>query len=367
MIFSSSNNEDYFMSKYTFINDSDINDSDINDNYNEFNNDEEDNINNLYYEREKEPINSTYFHMNKDLLGFKKIVTTEESSTKDKTLLYNLAQNNINIKSKNEDGKNQPELYSFDKINEIFSEKKLNKIQEKFKKDESLKNEEKELEFSKKKKKRTYIDEDNETKMKYQKGRKNKKDQTKRNHNKMSPDNIIKKIKSKIFEMVLLFVNTILNVKNEEENNKILKDLNYMYINQLNKVIDLELLDLPLKDLLSKKISPKFKNYAPDYNEIIIEKIKKENNNEIINFVFNMTLREWLDLFTMKKNITEFENISPDKCKEIETKLPKLEIILDDIMKKNNEGDNYLTHFILYLYNYERWFFNKRERKQKKK
>ena len=46
----------------------------------------------------------------------------------------------------------------------------------------------------------------------------------------MSPDNIIKKIKSKIFEMILLFVNNILNQNNEEENNKILKDLNYKYI-----------------------------------------------------------------------------------------------------------------------------------------
>ena len=81
----------------------------------------------------------------------------------------------------------------FCKINGIHHS--LNKIQEKFKKDESLKNEEKELEFSKKKKKRTYIDEDNETKMKYQKGRKNKKDQTKRNHNKIQSLNDFSGIK----------------------------------------------------------------------------------------------------------------------------------------------------------------------------
>ena len=362
MIFNSFTNEDYFKSNFAFLND-----SNINDNNNQFNYEEEDYNNYQTYEKEKEPINSTYFYMNNDL-ALKKIIPIEESSTKAKTLLQNIFNNNYNSQIKDEEKITIPKLYTCDTINKILSERKLNKIEEKFLIDEKLRNEEKELFLSQKKRKRTYTNEDNETKTKYQKGRKNKNDQSKRKHNKMSPDNVIKKIKSKIFEMILLFVNSILNVNNEEENNKILKDLDYKYINQLNKVIDLDYLGLPLKDLLSKEISPKFKKYQKDYNKKTIENIEKKNNNEIINFVFNMTFREWLDLFTLKKKVTEFGNLSEDKCKEIEKKLPKLQTILDEIMEKNNEeNNNYYSHYIFYLFNYEIWFFNKRERKQKEK
>ena len=362
MIFNSFTNEDYFKSNFAFLND-----SNINDNNNQFNYEEEDYNNYQTYEKEKEPINSTYFYMNNDL-ALKKIIPIEESSTKAKTLLQNIFNNNYNSQIKDEEKITIPQLYTCDTINKILSERNLNNIKKKFLIDEKLRNEEKELFLSQKKRKRTYTNEDNETKTKYQKGRKNKNDQSKRKHNKMSPDNVIKKIKSKIFEMILLFVNSILNVNNEEENNKILKDLDYKYINQLNKVIDLGLLDLPLKDLLSKDISPKFTQYDEKYNRKIIEKIEKENNNEIINFVFNMTFREWLDLFTLKKKVTEFGNLSEDKCKEIEKKLPKLQTILDEIMEKNNEeNNNYYSHYIFYLFNYEIWFFNKRERKQKEK
>ena len=358
MLLNNFTNGDYFRQNDLFL-------SDSNENFNQFN-EEEDNNNYQCYDGEKEPINSMYCYINKDLT-LKKIVPTEERSTNAKTLLYNFIHN-CNSQLKEEEEKKIPELCPCDKIKEILLEKKLNKIEENFLIDDKLKNEEKELELSKKKRKRTYNDEENETKIKYQKGRKKRDDKTERNHNKMSPDNIIKKIKSKIFEMILLFVNNILNQNNEEENNKILKDLNYKYINQLNKIIDLGFLDLPLKDLLSKDISPKFRQYDENYNRIIIEKIEKENNNEIINVVFNMTFREWLDLFTSKKKVTELGNASPAVCDEIEKNLPKLDIILNEIMVKNNEeNNNYLSHFIFFLFNYERWFYNKRERKHKLK
>jgi len=325
--------------------------NDFNESYNQFN-EEGDNNNYQSYDGEKEPINSMYCHINKDLT-LKKITPKEERSTNARTLLHNFIHNYNSQLKEEEEEKKIPELYACDKIKKILLEKKLDKIVDNFLIDDKLKNEEKVLELSKKKRKRAYNNEEDETKIKYQKGRKKRDDTTERNHNKMSPDNIIKKIKSKIFEMILLFVNNILNQNNKDKNYKKLKDLNYKYINQLNKVIDLGLLDLPLKDLLSKDISPKFRQYDENYNRIIIEKIEKENNNnEIINFVFNMTFREWLDLFTSKIKVTELGNPSPAICEEIEKNLPKLDIILNEIMDKNNEGNNnYLSHFIFFLFN----------------
>ena len=345
---------------YIFLND-------FNENFNQSNEEED---NNIYesYDGEKEPINSMYCYINKDLI-LKKITPIEERSTNERTLLHNFIYNyNSQLKKEEEEEKKIPELCTCDKIIEILSEKKLNKIRENFLIDDKLKNEEKELELSKKKRKRTYNIVEDETKIRYQKGRKKMGDKTERNHNKMSPDNIIKKIKSKIFGMILLFVNNILNQNNKDKNYKKLKDLNYKYINQLNKVIDLDYLGLPLKDLLSKEISPKFKKYQKDYNKKTIENIEKKNNNEIINFVFNMTFREWLDLFTSKIKVTELGYASLAVYEEIEKKLPKLDIILNEIMIKNNEeNNNYLSHFIFFLFNYEKWFYNKRKKKQKLK
>ena len=133
---------------YIFLND-------FNENFNQSNEEED---NNIYqsYDGEKEPINSMYCYINKDLI-LKKITPIEERSTNERTLLHNFIYNyNSQLKKEEEEEKKIPELCTCDKIIEILSEKKLNKIRENFLIDDKLKNEEKELELSKKKRKRTY-------------------------------------------------------------------------------------------------------------------------------------------------------------------------------------------------------------------
>ena len=120
-------------------------------------------------------------------------------------------------------------------------------------------------------------------------------------HNKMSPDNIIKKSKVIIFKYSLLFLNNIL--KNSYPYYKIeLLKLKYEYINRLQKDQELEFLNMSLKKLYSKDISPKYnKNHYPDYNKRIIEKIINNEPGDTILFAFNITLRDWLGIFTFKK------------------------------------------------------------------
>ena len=104
-------------------------------------------------------------------------------------------------------------------------------------------------------------------------------------HDKMYPDNIIKKIKSSSLKYLLLFLNNILNIDQKLLYNKIeLLRLDYKYFNSLKKEQEYELLNMKLKDLFSKDISCKY-NKKSDYNKKIIENILKDANDTNL-FVF---------------------------------------------------------------------------------
>ena len=129
---------------------------------------------------------------------------------------------------------------------------------------------------------------------------------------------------------------------------------------------------MKLKDLFSKEISPKYKNkYPKDYNKKTIERILKDGN-EIILFAFKMTLRDWLDIFTLKKSVKDIINKYNINHTDKENLIKKIEqslIGVDKILNKidDNSDEDYMAHFIFCLYNYERWFHLKRSRDKKKK
>ena len=148
--------------------------------------------------------------------------------------------------------------------------------------------------------------------------------------------------------------------------------LDYKYVNNLQKEKDLNFLNMNLKDLFSKEISPKYKNkYSKDYNKKIIEKILK-NGNDIILFAFKITLSDWLDIFTLKKSVKDIINKYNNNHTDKENLIEKIEqslICVDKILNKivDNNDEDYLAHFIFSLYNYERWFHLKKSRDKKKK
>lgn len=198
----------------------------------------------------------------------------------------------------------------------------------------------------------------------------------KKKHNQMTSDNVVKKVKGIIFKYPLFFLNNIINQnRKEEEKIKLLK-LAYKYVNKLKREQDLKFLGMPLKNLFSKEISQKYasKRECKKYNKEVIDKIIKNEKDDTILFSLNMTFRNWLDIFTLKKSVKEVlsENTTfRDKkidCEKIERNF----VGLDKLFKKNyitKLSNEHLTRFIYYLYNYERWFFNKkgRNRKPKKK
>jgi len=119
-------------------------------------------------------------------------------------------------------------------------------------------------------------------------------------------DNIIKKIKAKIFFYCLLFINAMINKEGAEERIKLLK-IDYKYIDQLGKKMNLGLFELTLKDLFSLDVSRKYKKKTKEYNKNLINRILEKKfeveDFDTVNFIFKITLNDWIDLFIYKKNI----------------------------------------------------------------
>ena len=142
------------------------------------------------------------------------------------------------------------------------------------------------------------------------------------------------------------------------------KELEHKLIRQMKRDTNIKLLDMPLKEVFSKKISSKFKTFDEKSNELYIQKImNEEKRDEIIMFFFNLKLKEWIDLFTMKNNIENIKSLSLKSRTEIKKKLPRVDFMLNEILKKNNE--KYLSYFIFYLYNFENYFLSKQSRRSK--
>ena len=192
-------------------------------------------------------------------------------------------------------------------------------------------------------------------------------------HNRMTSDNIIKKIKAEIFKYLTLFLNNIINDEEApKEDNKIYK-IDYCFINQLNREIDLRYLNMPLKDLFSLlQVSPKYKNISSESNKIFIKNLLNRQTDGAIKFAFNMTLRDWLDIFTFKKEVKDLLNEYNvrDDNDTIFIKIKESLVTVDNLLNnlaENEENKNYFSNFTFYLYNYELWFFRKKGRKSKKK
>ena len=284
----------------------------------------------------------------------------------------NVTNKNLEIHIKEDDEYDyvsNPKYYIFDEIKQIFS---YNNIGSKFidiidqhKDEPTLKEAEKDIQFIHKKRKvYNYENKPNEKFVKFKSGRKKKGDLTERKHGKMATDNIIKKIKAKFIDLLIKFVNNIIsnvNIMKREGKIKLMKKVNYKkYIDNIDRKHNLNILQEPIKDILSYEISSKFSKYPSNWNAKIIDSML-ENNEDYnnIKYIFNLKLNEWIDILLLK-NKGQYDETKKQYLKY----LPKLNTLLEDILEKNDEY--YLSKFIFYLYNYENWFYNKVGRKGKK-
>ena len=313
-----------------------------------------------------------------------KFINEEKGEKEEKELLTKT----FNFKIEIEKREMPPPQYSFNKIkNEVFLKFDLKpEIKESFIENDIIRSLEYNIsdEFFLSKKTRNRDKVRSRDKITKKLGRKkidDKKDISDNQHNKESPDNIIKKIKSKLLETYLInFMNSLLSKaiinkeiinpflkKNidEKDKEKLIKKIDYKQIvDNMKKESNLELLRLSLKDLLSKNISSKYSTLSEDFNKKIVDEILlKEKDNEIISFVFNMTFGEWFDVFTFKREIRDVKLIDEDSIKLIMQQFERVDKLLTDIYDSHDK--NYFSIFAYLIYNYERWFFIKQSRQPK--
>ena len=280
-----------------------------------------------------------------------------------------------NLANEDTDDDSLINFYSYEKIQEIFAKNEnFSQISQKFHKNGNIYEAEEKL--CKRKRKREdkdnncIINEYTQEEKRTKRGRKTKINENREEHNKMSSDNIIKKVKSKLFFYLFQFLNKMLGKTDKDKQPKLVK-LDYKYINQLKVDIDIKYLQMPLKDLASLEISSKFSKRPSDANkqfiENVIDKTEPVEDYDTILFVFNMTFGEWLDLFTCKKDINELK----DQYKEIKNvnfdkiwqNISCVKELLEEMIENNDE--QYFSFFTFYLYNYERWFSIKTARNRK--
>lgn len=302
------------------------------------------------------------------------------NNIKNKKILKNEEESNYKID-------NLPFHYTFDKINNIIQSLDLpSEVKKGFIMDSNLNKIDKVMSnnsFLTKKKRRKKgkikFTENIET----QKiGRKKQDDYSRRKHDRNSADNIIKKIKLKFIEYSLKFLNKVLNsyldksklreynqilrqcrkYKDDEDKENLLKILDYKFIDKIKKDTDLSLLFMPLKELFSKNISPKYSTLPSDSNKKIIEKIvKEEKDNVNIIFALNLTFEEWIDIFTYKKKLNSIQNFDEEKMKGLNDKFYMVDHLIKEMYDKQYDH-NYLSYFLSYVYNYKRWFILKKGR-----
>ena len=133
------------------------------------------------------------------------------------------------------------------------------------------------------------------------------------------------------------------NKGKKEKDFIIIKNLNYKkFISDITIKNNLKSLYLTLKDLLSREISPRFKNDDINLNKINISKIlEEEKTDTVIKDVFNRKFKEWIDILTLKKK---------EENEKIKNSMPKFDDLLKNISEKNNNDIVYLNYVIFYIF-----------------
>jgi hypothetical protein len=193
------------------------------------------------------------------------------------------------------------------------------------------------------------------------------------NHTKNAFDNIVRKIKSKLFGAIIIILNKSLEEKKNIEEKKIKKKENQKekkgeiknecflkpeqpIILQTNVKENLELLDMKLREIFSKNVSQKVKNFSKEhqlnYNKNFIEKIKDDPRKQKTNEILDMTFFQCMEHFRGTKKYEALDG---------------LEIEYENVIKDMNDDIEYKNNFIEHLRKFEILFRNKKPRKSKKK
>jgi hypothetical protein len=204
-----------------------------------------------------------------------------------------------------------------------------------------------------------------------------------RQHNKLSPDNIIRKLKRYFTHSLIDFVNKLYELelndwelaqkvkekKVRPKYDKWLQIINSQIVTKIAKNENLNWFDTKIKDYLSSEISPKCKNYNKNYNKEQIDKLFQENRlkdltkflqETNIRFMFEIYAKDsdfgtriggwYLKFLTLKNDIKQMMNEDIND--------------FNDNLETNSEIEKYSTKIRDIAINLEDIFKNKRQRRK---
>ena len=151
-------------------------------------------------------------------------------------------------------------------------------------------------------------------------------------------ENFMKKIKTFVFKSIFRYVNSL--IKGRKKLKKIVNEVSKNIESKYNK----ELLNKRLKDIVSMDVSDKYKIKNKKYNKETIEKIYKENNQNVIN-ILNMELKDYINKFKDNPILKGYYDSYIDKMKK-------------------KYSDNYVGTFEFY---FDRFCYICENRKEKKR
>ena len=188
------------------------------------------------------------------------------------------------------------------------------------------------------------------------------------NHTKFAFDNLVRKIKSKLFGGILIILNKSLEketkqISREEKKEKKGEVKTECFLKPDQKIIlqtnvkeNLELLDSKLRDVFSEKVSTKVMNYSKEfqlyYNKNFIEKIKNDEKRKKTNDILDMTFFQCMEHFRGTKKYEALNGLEKE---------------YDNVIKEISVDPDYMESFIEQLKNFEVMYRNKKPRNSKKK
>ena len=185
--------------------------------------------------------------------------------------------------------------------------------------------------------------------------KKNKKYTKEKQHNKFEINNIIMKIKRKVLNNSVEYINKKLK-KNEKMKGIKLKKIEKSIIAVCEKQQNLNLLETKLKDLLSNELSSKYTTIKDkkNFNKEQIDKILKKDDPEL-NEILNKTLNDMINLYVQEKVENDlyegFSRIEDDK-KEI-------------ISMYENDGEDYFNKYKEIAQKLKQIFIERKSNKKK--
>ena len=175
--------------------------------------------------------------------------------------------------------------------------------------------------------------------------------------------------KEKIYQ--ILNGTVLFNTITQKDLKEVIKKNDYIFRGKLEtREEKLNLLNLTLKKYFSEKISPKYNKlkYPSNYNELIIEKLlKDETNKDIFDFILNdLLIKDWLEIFLYKIDLKDFDKYNSfDKTKKniIKENIERIDKYIDKIYKSDKI---YFHCFSLIAYNLNRFLLIKEKRNKNK-